>query len=338
MNELAEAIKYGDLEKVKSLLNSRENLNENEGENSLLCLAARGPQNLANTVNEYMTGPDHKGGYAAIASILIEAGADVNARCGLDNTPLMLAARGGAYWDGSDYAEIARIFIDAGAEINATNQRGDTALMDAAGSGNTQLARMLMDTGADVNAVNNNGDTSLIIAAEKGQAGTFKLLVDAGADINAADKNGNTSLHRAIKRSHGALQTFRYRLLEIIEPIIAAGANVNALNKEGLTPLDCVRRVQDTFPNEIEVKMEAILKPAGAIHGQKWVAELDEWEKNVEKMKDIEEILRKKNEERIFLEQKKEWREKGRCEECGNRLSVFDKLQKQRTCSDCRNR
>jgi len=48
--------------------------------------------------------------------------------------------------------EVARILIDAGANVNARDSHGETALMRAAQMGYAETAKLLIESGADVNA------------------------------------------------------------------------------------------------------------------------------------------------------------------------------------------
>ncbi len=70
-------------------------------------------------------------GSVKIVKLLIEAGANVNARSG-GETPLIYASLL------NKYEEKVKILIEAGANINAVNTEGFTALMKAAISGSEE--------------------------------------------------------------------------------------------------------------------------------------------------------------------------------------------------------
>lgn len=60
------------------------------------------------------------------------------------------------------------------------------------------------------------------------QTSVIQLLIASGVSIHETDKNGVTPLHRAV----------RFRSLNAVEQLIAAGADVNAVDrKSGSTPL-----------------------------------------------------------------------------------------------------
>ena len=90
-----------------------------------------------------------KGDIEAIKQHLA-AGADVNAKDELGETPLS----GAAYWG---QKEVAELLIGKGADVNAKDGDGDTPLHEAALSGRKEIAELLIAKGADVN-MKNDGD------------------------------------------------------------------------------------------------------------------------------------------------------------------------------------
>ena len=123
----------------------------------------------------------------------IEAGADVNAKDDIYGiTALMWAAMNGR-------SEVVKILLDAGADVNAKTEGGTTALMLAAFLDNTEVAKILLNAGANVNARTKDGRTALIEAASEGRVKIVKTLLDAGADVNAKDKDGKRAVDYARK-------------------------------------------------------------------------------------------------------------------------------------------
>ena len=141
---------------------------------------ARGVLNLAAwwlAVNNSGGGPLHRAmdNYDTEAlRMLLEAGADVNARDRRDRTPLHEAA---------DRGNVAatRMLLEAGANVNARDEWGCTPLHKAAG-GDIATTRMLLEAGADVNARDRRDRTPLHEAADKGNVAATRMLLEAGAN------------------------------------------------------------------------------------------------------------------------------------------------------------
>ena len=204
-----------------------------------------------------------KRGDIASAKLLIENGADVDARNKDGLAALYYArrpnqkelegvlVRAGAkehpawiFLDGRTIFEAARDpktnpnqfsrYIDAirkaGADIDAKDAGGRTPLYwTALTSENPELLTLLIEAGADVNAKNNNGYTPLHRAAMSNRnPEVFTLLIKAGADVNAKTKTGVTPLYWAASFNKNS---------EVITTLIKAGADLNAKDKDGSTPL-----------------------------------------------------------------------------------------------------
>ena len=75
------------------------------------------------------------------AELLIEKGADVNAKAGFGSTPLHDAAF-------SDLKEVTELLIANGADVNAKAEEGWTPLHDAARGGHKEIADLLRKHGA----------------------------------------------------------------------------------------------------------------------------------------------------------------------------------------------
>lgn len=132
-------------------------------------------------------------GYAAIAKILLDNGAVVEAHSGATkNTALTLAARSGN-------PDTINILLDFNADVNASNCYGNTPLHEAAEEGDKEILSILLKAGADVNAKNHKGSTPLAFFCYSKDSkthpiATAKLLLDAGADASSLDEVGMSPL------------------------------------------------------------------------------------------------------------------------------------------------
>ncbi|TDI47952.1 MAG: hypothetical protein E2P02_02160 [Acidobacteria bacterium] len=129
------------------------------------------------------------GGDVVTLRALLEQGSDVNARFGDGMTGLHWAARKGN-------AAIAEVLIGAGADLEATTRIGaHTPLHVASAAGRASVVKGLLLAGANANAITTTGATPLHFAAASGSALAVAALVEHGAKVNAAEPHwGQTAL------------------------------------------------------------------------------------------------------------------------------------------------
>ena len=129
------------------------------------------------------------GGDVVTLRALLEQGSDVNARFGDGMTGLHWAARKGD-------AAIAEVLIGAGADLEATTRIGaHTPLHVASAAGRASVVKGLLLAGANANAMTTTGATPLHFAAASGNALAVAALVEHGANVNAAEPQwGQTAL------------------------------------------------------------------------------------------------------------------------------------------------
>ena len=88
-----------------------------------------------------------------------------------------------AAWEGE--AEVVKLLLDRGANIEARDKYGNTALLLSAGHGQAEVVSLLLDRGANIETRDKYGKTALILAAWSGKTEVVSLLLDRGADIEA---------------------------------------------------------------------------------------------------------------------------------------------------------
>jgi uncharacterized protein len=113
-------------------------------------------------------------GNLQIMAILYKAGADINQRDKLGNTPLLDAADHG-------HAEAVKLLLDLKANVDAENKNGMTALMFAAKAGDVESVRALLAHGANPNKVDYTGRDAVGWAQESHRPFVVRTLKDAAA-------------------------------------------------------------------------------------------------------------------------------------------------------------
>jgi len=132
----------------------------------------------------------------AAVRALIAQKLDVNAP-GTDGSPaLHWAVR-------VDDAAMAKLLLGAGAHATAANRYGLTPIAIAAGNGSASMLAILLDAGADANAPDPAGETPLMAVTRVGRADAVTLLLDRGAQIDATDASyQQTALMVAVRENH----------------------------------------------------------------------------------------------------------------------------------------
>jgi ankyrin repeat protein len=124
-------------------------------------------------------------GHSQIVELLLERGAKINGKGRVH--PLPCACYGGSL-------AVATMLLDKGADIRAVDVEYGTALHAACRGNHEDLVKKLLNRGADVHQLDNSGGSALHVAAICSAVEIMQMLIDKGADVNAADKAGDTPL------------------------------------------------------------------------------------------------------------------------------------------------
>ncbi|MBK5143497.1 ankyrin repeat domain-containing protein [Budviciaceae bacterium BWR-B9] len=130
-----------------------------------------------------------------IMTLLMNAGADVNAPTGYGTTPLIHSF----YNQNIDYT---RLLISHGANVNSTHKGGEPPLFVAARDATPDTIELLIHHGAEINYQTPRGKTPLMSAVEAKKPENVEALIRLGADINLKDDLGVS----ALGRSQGSLR------------------------------------------------------------------------------------------------------------------------------------
>lgn len=105
-------------------------------------------------------------------------------------TPLHWASRAGSL-------ECVQLLLESGADVDARNDAHRTALQLAAERGRAEAVKLLAEAGADLNTQDRKGRTPLHRATYEGHAEAAEALLAAGADGTVQNKNGRTAFEIA---------------------------------------------------------------------------------------------------------------------------------------------
>lgn len=152
-------------------------------------------------------------GHSEVVQKLIDWGADVNQmRFDTDATALILAAQKG-------WLEVVSILLENGAEIEARDREGRTPLSWASGNGHVHVVEELLERSAHLDLPDLKGMTPLMYAAGIGQVFVAEKLIEFKANIRAVDKEEKTAaMHATIYDTDKmGLQQKKQKILDMLQ-------------------------------------------------------------------------------------------------------------------------
>src|SRR6188768_1286502 len=170
----------------------------------------------------------------AAINLLLDRGATVAPPEGappvFNANPFSLAAYAG------NYRSLRRL-KEAGGQIDgafiAIGTSRTTPMLGAFKFGDADVIRTLLDLGAPVDFADGNQITMLSRSVLNNELGLARMLIDRGANVNATDKLGMTPLLWAASSDFGDSA--------MVELLLKAGAKADAKNKDGRTALELAR-------------------------------------------------------------------------------------------------
>lgn len=203
-DEILEAAKAGQLDKLKALIASDRAAIETPGtgETPLMAALYRGHLDCVEALIDAGAPLDifsaaALGRHEALEAALAAKPSAVHEFAYDGWTPLHLAAFFGRH-------DAAERLLSAGADLGAVSKNAlrNTPLHAGVAGGHVDVSLLLIERGADVVIADAGGHTPFHIAAEGGYLPVAKALLERGADPHAVDAEDRTPLSRAAARGH----------------------------------------------------------------------------------------------------------------------------------------
>ncbi|XP_058793256.1 ankyrin-1-like [Phymastichus coffea] len=224
-------------------------------------------------------------GHPEIASMLVRAGVDPNARRLEDERKLSFLHCLLIETDDPRISQLAQLLIRYGADVNALDARGNSVLLYAVVQGSA-LIKDLLERGARVDVANNNGMDILFVASCQASASkllpmlvqhgtngdldrrnrrairaiehmiygttdldTIRMLLDLDVPIDLPTINGFTLLQAAVSREK----------IDVVELLLARGADVHKKSSSGMLPLYIASSLKLSYVAELLIKQGATI-------------------------------------------------------------------------------
>jgi len=297
-SEIHEAVRTGDLRKVRALVEKDAGLINVKDENGRTPLhwATRGTDNEVltyliekgadlNALDSNGTAPLHSlasRGNADGIRILLAKGADIEIKSSNKSTPLHFAVLG-------KRVEIIRLLVERKADLESRDEQGRTPLVVAAREmAGPDVVRALLDLGANIDSVDRFGDTALSLATWRGSADVVSLLLERNVSLPLNNPKGRQILESAASTGLADLftkmaekgadlnleigdgRTLLHAAAEggsvpILEILLGKGLDINQRDAYGWVPLHFVADMGRTAAMELLLSRGADAKVRTAI-------------------------------------------------------------------------
>ncbi len=235
---LFSAIRRGDLALLESHLRegAPANMRTSDGTTPLMLAALFGSPLMMEALLEHGADANAVNQHGATAllfavgdlrkvELLVDRGANVNARSALGNTPLIAAAAV------ADNLGVIKRLLDRGADLHARNENDVSALAAAVYASDDDCVRFFLDQGCVPQDIRNlfgaAGNSLLAVAAQTADIRMIDLLLEHEVEVNAPDVNF-------------AGHALNYALLsqkpEVARRLIEAGADLKLGSPVGKVP------------------------------------------------------------------------------------------------------
>jgi hypothetical protein len=134
-------------------------------------------------------------GHLKVMRLLLEHGADIDARDENDQVVLHLASEHGE-------VDVVQLLLQHNATVNTRGPDKWTPLHHASWYGHIKTTQLLLEYGADVNARSEIGNTPLIFASIWGSVEVVRLLLVHKADVHVRGNDALTAFDLAAKNGH----------------------------------------------------------------------------------------------------------------------------------------
>jgi len=246
---LHDAIKKGNLEEVKTILDRNPGLlnipgEDEEGNTPILQAGFSNKMDIfkylvekgadINLANKEGLVPLHLAAFLGdkeMVRLLLSKGVPVDpVSTIIKATPLNLAARLG-------HKEVVEILLSADANVHLKGFEGSTPLHSAVESRSVEIARLLLEKGASPDEKDRKGCTPLLLAALYGHKDLVATLLEKGANVNIKNDLGNPPVKISVREGYREITDMliaKGATPEDAKPVILTGEYLGQ-NKPGLT-------------------------------------------------------------------------------------------------------